>query len=101
MIYYHKHIMVFLSYEACLFVLVLYIPANNFSVFLGLTSTKQRVKCLAQGHDNEPLVSLKLGTLRSQVLLSTTEPLHSSYDVTSGSNIITCIKMNKPLFNYL
>ena len=34
---------------------------NSFSVmsgwvFLGLTSTKQRIKCLAQGHNTGPLV---------------------------------------------
>ena len=39
-----------------LFGLILYILVNNFSVmsgqdFLGLTSTKQRIKCLAQGHN--------------------------------------------------
>ena len=41
-----------------LFVLMLYIPVNNFSVmpgqypvFMGWTSTKQLIKCLAQGHN--------------------------------------------------
>ena len=37
-----------------LFVLILYFPDNIFSHvrtgFLGLTSTKQRIKCFAQGH---------------------------------------------------
>ena len=38
------------------FDLILYIPFNKFSVisgrvFLGLTSTKQRVMCFAQGHN--------------------------------------------------
>ena len=31
-----------------------------FPVFLGLTSTKQMIKCLAQGHNTVPPVSLKL-----------------------------------------
>ena len=41
----------------CLHVLLLYVPINNFSVmsghlsvFLGYTSTQQRIKCLVQGH---------------------------------------------------
>ena len=45
----------------CLFVLMLYVPVNNFSVmlgpfpvFLGWTSTKQRIKCLAQWHNTVP-----------------------------------------------
>ena len=46
--------------------LVCYVPVNNFSVmsghypvFLGLTSTKQRIKFgLAQGFNTVPLVSL-------------------------------------------
>ena len=47
---------------------------NNFSVMsrhftesLGWTSTKQRIKCLAQGHNTMPPLSLKLVTLRSQL----------------------------------
>ena len=37
-------------------VLILYIPVNNFSVMLGWvflvrTSAKQRIKCIAQGHN--------------------------------------------------
>ena len=44
---------------SCLFVLILYVPVNNFSVmlgwvFLGWTSTKQTIKCLAQGHNAVP-----------------------------------------------
>ena len=40
----------------CLFVLMFYVPVNNFSVmsgrgFLGWISTKQRIKCLAQAHN--------------------------------------------------
>ena len=49
-----------------LIVLMLYVPINNFSVmlgqflvFLGWTITKQRVKCLAQGHKTVTL-ELKL-----------------------------------------
>ena len=41
----------------CLFDWILYVPVNNFSVmsgpvFLGWTSTKQRIKFLAQGHNS-------------------------------------------------
>ena len=41
------------------FVFILYTPVNNFSVmlgwvFLGLTSTKQRIECLAQEHKAVP-----------------------------------------------
>ena len=57
-----------------LFVLILYIPVNNFSVmsgrvFLGGTSTKQWIKCLAQGHNivTPPAVTLEPATLRSPV----------------------------------
>ena len=33
------------------FNLILYFPVNNFSVmYLGCTSTKQRLMCLVQGH---------------------------------------------------
>ena len=47
-------------------------PSQHFSVmagwvFLGLTSTKQMVKCLAQGHNTVSLVRLKLSIL-SQAL---------------------------------
>ena len=53
--------------------------ANNFSVgigFLGWTSTKQGLKCLAQGHDAVKPVRLQPKTLRSWDKHSTTEPLH-------------------------
>ena len=68
-----------------LFVLILYIPVNNFSVmsgwvFLGLTSTKQRIKCLAQGHSALPRVMLEPASLRSKVKHSTTEIVGSPYD---------------------
>ena len=53
---------------------------NNFSVmlgcvFLGLTITKQRIKCLVQGHNTVPLARLKPVTPRSQAEHSTTELL--------------------------
>ena len=35
----------------CLFALMIYVPANNFSVMLGhFLVLKQSIKCLAQGH---------------------------------------------------
>ena len=55
--------------KSCLFI---YIPGINFShvgtispVFLGFTSIKQQIKCLAQGHNTvTPLaVTLKLANL--------------------------------------
>ena len=66
-----------------LFDLILYIPVNNLSVmsgrvFLGLTSTKLGLMCLAQGHNTVTLVKLKPATPRSRVKYSTTEPLCSS-----------------------
>ena len=38
---------------------MLYVPVNNFSVMSG-RFTKQRIKCLSQGHNIVPLVSLEL-----------------------------------------
>ena len=66
----------------CLFDLILYFPVNNFSVmlgrvFLGWTSTKQRLMCLAQGHNTLMPVRLEPVTPQSLVKLSTTEPLCS------------------------
>ena len=44
--------------------LILYFQVNTFvvnsgQVFLGCTSTKQRIKCLAKGHNVVPLVKLQ------------------------------------------
>ena len=46
----------------CLFIMILYIPVNHFSVmsewvFLGWTSTKQVLMCLAEGHNRVAPVS--------------------------------------------
>ena len=54
----------------CLFDLILNIPVNNLSVmsgqvFMGLTSTKQGLMCLAQGHNTVMLVMLEPAALRS------------------------------------
>ena len=73
--WYTKH-----NIRPCLFVLILYVQVNNFSVmstslFLGLTSTKQRIECLAQGHNAVLPVKLETTPPRSQVMHSTTEPL--------------------------
>ena len=63
----------------CMFVLLLYVTVNNFLVifgffpaFLGWTSTKQRIKCLTQGHNTVPPMSLKL----KSPFNPTTELLH-------------------------
>ena len=50
--------------------LILYVPVNNYSVmsgcaFLGWTSTKQRIKCLAQEHNTVPSVRLQPTTPQS------------------------------------
>ena len=59
--------------------LILYVPVNIFSVmsgrvFMCITSAKQGLMCLAQGHN---AVRLKPAAPRSQVQHSTTEPLRS------------------------
>ena len=61
----------------CWFDMILYVPVNKFSVmsgqfFLGLTSTKQGLMCLAQGHNAVPPVRLELATPQSGVQHSTT-----------------------------
>ena len=63
----------------CLFDLILYVSVNNFSVmsggvFLGWTSTKQGLMCLAQGYNAVPPVRLKPTMPRSRVKHNTTEP---------------------------
>ena len=69
LLYVHLHI------PFCLFVLMVYTPVNNFLVmsglfpiFQGLTSTKLRIKCLAQGHNAVPQLSLKPFDLKSDTL---------------------------------
>ena len=66
----------------CLFDLILYVPVNYFSVmsgrvFLGWTSTKQGLMCLAQGHNTVTPVRLEPATSRSWVKHFTNELLHS------------------------
>ena len=48
--------------------------------FVGLTSTKQRIKSLAQGNNKVPLVRLKPTIPQSQVQHSTTE-LHHLFEI--------------------
>ena len=53
-----------------LFDLILYVSVNNFSVmsrwvFLGFTSTKQGLMCLAQGHSTMTLMRLEPATPQS------------------------------------
>ena len=62
------------KFIVCVYVFMLYVPVNNCSVmlrsfpfFLDRTSTKQRIKCLAQGHNTVASVSPELETFRSQV----------------------------------
>ena len=61
-----------------MFDLIIYVPVNNLSVmykqvFLGWTSTKQGLMCLAQGHNAVTLVRLEPAALQSWVKHSTTE----------------------------
>ena len=59
------------------FDLILYFPVNNLSsmsgpVFLGCTSTKQELMCLAQGHNTVAPVRLEPTTPQSRVKHSNT-----------------------------
>ena len=61
-----------------LFDLIFYVPVNKFSVmlvqvFLGWTSTKQGLLCLAQGHNALTPVRLQPATPRSRYKHSTTK----------------------------
>ena len=53
---------------------------GGFPVFLGWTSTKQQIKCLAQGHNTvmPGTVSLTLATFDLQYNAVPTEPLCSA-----------------------
>ena len=69
-------------YCFALFDLILYVPANNFSVmsgcvFLDLTSSKQGLMCLAQGHNAVMPVRLQPATSLFPDKHSITEPLRS------------------------
>ena len=70
------------NFQLFFFYLILYIPVNNLSVmsggaFLGWTSTKQGLKCLAQGNNAVTPVRLEPVAPRSRVKHSTTETLCS------------------------
>ena len=84
-----------LQWFLCLFGLIFYTLVNNFSVmlgwvFLGLTSNKQRTKCLAQGLSEVPPVRLEPATPPSPVKHSLTEPPRSSYTVLKS---VECCKV--------
>ena len=83
-----------------LFDLILYVPVKSFpvmsgQVFLGLTSTKQRIKFLAEGHNTVAPMRLLPTRPQSQVKHSTTEPPRFSGLNVSYSK--TCLK--RPLKN--
>ena len=67
----------------CLFDLILYVPVNNFSVmsgrvFLGWTSTKQGLMCLARTQRSDTDEDRTLNpSVSSQAPYQSTEPLHS------------------------
>ena len=46
--------------SSCLFSLILYVPVNIFQSSRDGSSTNQRIKCPAQGHNAAPQVRLKL-----------------------------------------
>ena len=65
-----------------MFLFMLQVPVINFSVmpgrfpvFLGCTSTKQRIKCLAQGHNTVPPISLELIVCAGAILKGLTSLL--------------------------
>ena len=74
------------------FVFVLFdslLPITNLSViqgrvFLGRTSTKLGLMCLAQGHNAVTSLRLEPAAPRSRVKHSTTEPLRSTWDTGSA-----------------
>ena len=57
--------------------LILYVPCTIGWVFLGWTSTKLGLMCLAQGHNTVTPVRLEPAAPRSRFKHSTTEPLRS------------------------
>ena len=87
--------------EQVLFDLIFYVQVNNFSVmlgqiFLGLSSTKQGLMYLAQGHNAVMPVRLQHATPQSRDKHSTTEPLRSR--VTEHVNEL--YNVTKMLMNY-
>ena len=78
----------------CLFVFFDFLCLiNNLSVikervFLGWTSTKLGLTCLAQGHNAVTPVRLEPTASWSRVKHSTTEPLHSQTKLTLSTNSI-------------
>ena len=77
-------------------------PINNLSVikgrvFLGWTSTKLGLMCLAQGHKAVTLVRLKPAAPRSRVKHSTTEPLHPKNRWVRKYLQFYAQKMSKPM----
>ena len=86
------------NFVVCLCDFILYIPVISFSVmlervFLGCTSTKHGLMCLAQGHNTVLQVRLDPATPQSLVKLSTTEPLRSLNFVVSNC-MRNCIDEN-------
>ena len=72
---------------------MLYIPVNNFSVMLvHFTGLKQRIKCLAQGHDTVPLVGLEPVTPQSfsEVKLTLVNPYPANIFIQKMSAYYVC-----------
>ena len=71
-------------FRSCLFDLILYIPVNitavmSGCVFLGWTSTKQRIKCLDQQYKEVSLVKLEPTTIPFSTPTETCSDLPISY----------------------
>ena len=69
-----------------------FVPVNNFSVMsnwvlLGLTSTKQKIKCLAQGHNGEVLLYLQSSTLPLSHCAPQTVCTQIKTDILSADNL--------------
>ena len=85
-----------LCFQIILFVLILYYPFTLFKpcliIFLGWSSTKQRIKCPAQGHKTVPPMRLELATLW---IPSLTLPLLDLYSIIKGlhcnNNVLTML----------
>ena len=63
---------------------------SSGQVFLGLTSTKQGINCLAEGHKAVALVRFEPATPQSRVKHSTTEPPRSSTKLTVNLALSVC-----------
>ena len=76
--------------KVVLIYLIIYVPST---IFLGWTSTKLGLMCLAQGQNPVTLVRLKPAALQPRVKHSTTEPLRTL----QWCGILTCVDSDNPV----